>query len=204
MRYDALEPGSRRTWLLLVAAGAVAMLLAGCAPSVKVRSDTDPDVNLSQYQTYGFFSQLGVEGDSYSNLVGRHFRDAISGQMEARGYSKSESPQLQVNVSIGAEEKIRVNTYQDPYLHGGYYGPYGYGYMGSPWGYHTTTRTSVSQYTEANVYIDLVDASEHKLVWQGVATFTLTDKMQEQLRETVYNTVDKVFEQYPVPAPAAK
>ena len=204
MRYDALEPGSRRTWLLLVAAGAVAMLLAGCAPSVKVRSDTDPDVNLGQYQTYGFFSQLGVEGDSYSNLVGRHFRDAISGQMEARGYSKSESPQLQVNVSIGAEEKIRVNTYQDPYLHGGYYGPYGYGYMGSPWGYPTTTRTSVSQYTEANVYIDLVDASEHKLVWQGVATFTLTDKMQEQLRETVYNTVDKVFEQYPVPAPAAK
>jgi len=204
MRYDALEPGSRRTWSLLVAAGAVAMLLAGCAPSVKVRSDTDPDVNLGQYQTYGFFSQLGVEGDSYSNLVGRHFRDAISGQMEARGYSKSESPQLQVNVSIGAEEKIRVNTYQDPYLHGGYYGPYGYGYMGSPWGYPTTTRTSVSQYTEANVYIDLVDASEHKLVWQGVATFTLTDKMQEQLRETVYNTVDKVFEQYPVPAPASK
>jgi hypothetical protein len=204
MRYDALEPGSWRTWSLLVAAGAVAMLLAGCAPSVKVRSDADPDVNLGQYQTYGFFSQLGVEGDSYSNLVGRHFRDAISGQMEARGYSKSESPQLQVNVSIGAEEKVRVNTYQDPYLYGGYYGPRGYGYMGSPWGYPTTTRTSVSQYTEANVYIDLVDASEHKLVWQGVATFTLTDKMQEQLRETVYNTVDKVFEQYPVPAPASR
>ncbi len=78
----------------------------------------------------------------------------------------------------------------------------GYGYMGSPWGYPTTTRTTVSQYTEANVYIDMVDASEHKLVWQGVATFTLTDKMQEQLRETVYNTVDKVFAKYPVPAPA--
>jgi len=62
----------------------------------------------------------------------------------------------------------------------------------------------VSQYTEANVYIDMVDASEHKLVWQGVATFTLTDKMQEQLRETVYNTVDKVFAQYPVAAPASK
>jgi len=178
--------------------------MAGCAPSVKVRTDSDPGVNMGQYQTYDFFSQLGVEGDSYSNLVGRHFRDAISAQMDARGYSKSDTPQLQVNVSIGAEEKIRVNTYQDPYLYGGYYGRYGYGYMGSPWAYPTTTRTSVSQYTEANVYIDMVDASEHKLVWQGVATFTLTDKMQEQLRETVYNTVDKVFTQYPVPAPASK
>jgi hypothetical protein len=180
------------------------VLTAGCAPSVKVRSDADPGVDMGRYQTYGFFSQLGVEGDSYSNLVGRHFRDAISSQMEARGYAKSDAPQIQVNVSIGAEEKIRVNTYQDPYLYGGYYGRAGYGYVGSPWGYPSATRTTVSQYTEANVYIDMVDASEHKLVWQGVATFTLTDKMQEQLRETVYNTVDKVFAQYPVAAPASK
>ena len=186
------------------AATAIAALLAGCAPSVKVRSDADPGVDMSRYQTYDFFSQLGVEGDSYSNLVGRHFRDSITSQMDARGYSKSETPELQINVSIGAEEKVRVNTYQDPYLYGGYYGRGGYGYMGSPWGYPTTTRTTVSQYTEANVFIDMVDASEHKLVWQGVATFTLTDKMQEQLRETVYSTVDKVFAQYPVPAPSTK
>lgn len=183
---------------------AIVMVTVGCAPSVKVRSDVDPGVDMSQYQTYDFFSQLGVEGDSYSNLVGQHFRDAIGSQMEARGYQQSPTPQLQVNVSIGAEEKVRVNTYQEPYLYGGYYGAYGYGYMGSPWGYPGATRTTVSQYTEANVYIDMVDASDHRLVWQGVATFTLTDKMQEQMRETVYNTVDKVFTTYPVPAPASK
>lgn len=204
MKSDRGISSATHSGMLVVAAAAAILLLAGCAPSVKVRSDVDPGVNMAQYRTYDFFSQLGVEGDSYSNLVGRHFRDAISAQMEARGYTRSDTPQLQINVSIGAEEKIRVNTYQDPYLYGGYYGRAGYGYMGSPWGYPTTTRTSVSQYTEANVYIDMVDASEHKLVWQGVATFTLTDKMQEQLRETVYNTVEKVFSQYPVPAPGAK
>ena len=53
-----------------------------------------------------------------------------------------------------------------------------------------------------DVYIDLVDASRHKMVWQGVATFTLTDKMQEQLRESVRNTVASVFAEFPV-APAA-
>jgi len=180
------------------------LLLAGCAPSVKVRSDTDPTVNMNQYQTYDFFSQMGIEGENYSNLVGQHFRDAISSQMEQRGFQKSATPQLQVNVSIGAEDKIRVNTYQEPYLYGGYYGRPGYGHMGSPWGYPGATRTTVSQYTEANVYIDMVDANAHKMVWQGVATFTLTDKMQEQLRETVQNTVNKVFAEFPVPAPAAK
>jgi hypothetical protein len=122
--------------------------------------------------------------------------------MNSRGFTQSDSPQLQVNVSIGAEDKVRVNTYQEPYLYGGYYGHGGYGRYGGPWGYHGgATRTTVHQYTEANVYIDLVDAREHKMVWQGVATFTVTDKMQEQLRETVYSTVDKVFSAFPVPAP---
>jgi hypothetical protein len=177
-------------------------LLTACAPSVKVRSDTDPGVDMRQYQTYDFFSQMGVEGDNYSNLLGQHFRDSISEQMELRGYRKSDAPQLQVNVSIGAEEKIKVNTYQDPYLYGGYYGMHGYGYRGGPWGYPGSTRTTVSQYTEANVYIDMVDTSEHKMVWQGVATFRVTDKMQEKLRESIYNTVNSVFTQFPVSAPA--
>jgi hypothetical protein len=197
----SLSRSSIRTFFSIAAS---ALLLAACSPSVKVRSDTDPTVNLRQFQTYDFFSQMVIEGDNYSNLLGQHFRDAISSQMNSRGFTQSGTPQLQINVSIGAEDKVRVNTYQDPYLYGGYYGRGygGYGY-GSPWGYGGGTRTTVHQYTEANVYIDVVDASEHKMVWQGVATFTVTDKMQGQLRETVYNTVEKVFTQFPVPAPSA-
>ncbi|MBT8065075.1 MAG: DUF4136 domain-containing protein [Xanthomonadales bacterium] len=193
----------RHSLLFFVSALAAAVLFAGCSPSVKVRSDTDPGVNMRQYQTYNFFSQMGIEGENYSNLLGQHFRDAISREMGVRGYQQSDAPQLQINVSIGSEEKVRVNTYSDPYLHGGYYGPYGYGGYGSPWGYGGGTRTTVHQYTEANVYIDVVDSSNHRMVWQGVATFTVTDKMQKQLRESIQNTVGKVFEQFPVPAPEA-
>ena len=198
MSFNLNRPGLRLFALAILATA----LFTGCSPSVKVRSDVDPGVNMRQYQTYNFFSQMGVEGDGYSNLVGQHFRDAISAQMNSRGYTQSDSPQLQINVSIGAQEKTRVNTYPDPYLYGGYYGRAGYGgYYGSPWGYPGGgTRTTVHQYTEANVYIDMVDSSQHKMVWQGVATFTLTDKMQEQLRETVMTTVNKVFEDFPVPA----
>jgi hypothetical protein len=200
MKFIDIRPSVRATISIAV----MAMLLAACAPSVKVRSDTDPGVNMSQYKSYDFFSQMGIEGDEYSNLLGQHFRDAISSQMNSRGITQSGTPQLQVNVSIGAEDKVRVNTYQEPYLYGGYYGMRGYGHYGSPWGYGGgATRTTVHQYTEANVYIDMVDASEHKMVWQGVATFTVTDKMQGQLRETVHNTVEKIFSQFPVPAPSA-
>lgn len=201
-----MKPGLNRKFLQnFLASVIIICLLAACAPSVKVRSDTDPSVNLNKYQTYGFFSQMGIEGDNYSNLLGQHFRSAIAAQMDARGFTQAGNPQLQVNVSIGSEDKVRVNTYQDPYLYGGHYGMYGRGYYGSPWGYGYGggTRTTVHQYTEANVYIDLVDSTEHKMVWQGVATFTITDKMQQQLRETIYNTVDKIFAEFPIAAPAS-
>jgi len=183
------------------------VLLAACAPSVKVRSDVDPTVNLGNYETYGFFSQMAVEGDSYSGLLGQHFRDSIAVQMDSRKFSQSGSPQLQINVTIDSEDKVRVNTYQDPYLYGGYYGHRGYGRyghgMGMGYPYGGGTQTTVHQYTQANVYIDLVDAQEHKMVWQGVATFTMTDKLQENIRQTIYDTVDKIFTQFPVAAPQA-
>lgn len=185
---------------LLVLVLVFSLAISACAPSVKVRSDVAPDVNMSQFQTYDFFSQMGVEGENYSNLLGQHFRDAINSEMNVRGFKRSDAPQLQINVSIGAQDKVRVNTYQEPYVYGGHYGYRGYGYYGSPW-YGGGTQTTVHQYTEANVYIDMVDSSEHQLLWQGVATFTLTDKMQENVRETVMNTVNKVFEEFPVPAP---
>jgi len=178
-----------------------AMALAACAPSVKVRTDADPSVNMSQYETYNFFSKLGIEDDGYSNLLGQHFRASITSQMDSRGYTKSNTPQLQVNVTIAKDDKVRVNTYQDPYLYGGYYGGFRGPYWGSPMYYGGgTTRTTVSQYTQANVYIDLVDSSTHKMVWQGVATFNLTEKMQQQVAATVNNTVAEIFAKYPVPA----
>jgi hypothetical protein len=149
---------------------------------------------------------MGIEDEGYSGLLGQHFRAAISSQMNSRGYAESATPQLQINVSITTDDKVRVNTYQDPYLYGGYYGR-GYGGMGgwgSPMYYGGGQTTTVTQYTQAKVYIDLVDSQQHKMVWQGVATFTLTEKMQQQVREAVNKTVAEIFSQYPVPASSAK
>ena len=176
-------------------------LMAGCAPTVKVRSDADPNVNFSQYKTYNFFSQLGIEGDGYASLMGQHFREAINAQMSARGFKLSDTPQLQINVSAATDDKIRVNSYQDPYLYGGYYGR---GYGGG-WGmpmYYGGSTTTVTQYKVADVYIDAVDAQQHKMVWQGVASFTLSEKMQKELRQSIFNTVGEIYTQFPVAGPA--
>ena len=72
----------------LLVGAILTVFLVACAPSVKVRSDVDPTVNLRNYQTYGFFSQMGVEGDNYSGLLGQHFRDSISAQMDKRSFTQ--------------------------------------------------------------------------------------------------------------------
>lgn len=190
--------GKFKTFVILAT---LALILSACAPSVNVRTDADPSVDMSQYKTYNFFSKLGIEDEGYSNLLGQHFRASITSQMDSRGYSKADSPQLQVNVTIDTADKVRVNTYQDPYLYGGYYGGFRGPYWGSPMFYGAgATRTTVSQYTQANVYIDLVDSSTHRMVWQGVATFNVTEKMQQQVATSVNNTVSEIFAKYPVPA----
>ncbi len=180
------------------------LLLASCAPSVKVRTDAAPGVDLSKYSTYQFFSKMGIEEEGYSNLLGQHFRDSIFQQMNSRGFEQSSSPQLQVNVTISTDDKVRVNTYQDPYLYGGYYGGYHRGGWGSPMYYGGGTRTTVHQYTQANVYLDLVDPQLHKMVWQGVATFTVTEKMQKDIRGVVNNTIEEIFAEFPVPVQGAE
>ena len=184
----------------ILAALVAVLMLAACGPSIQVRSDSAPGVDLAQFKTFNFFQQLGIEGSDYSSLLGQHFRDAIFAQMQSRGFSLTTDPQLQINVSADTEDKIRVNSYSEPYLYGGYYGRPGWGYWGSPWGYAGATTTTVSQYTKAYIYIDVVDAAEHKLLWQGVATFTLTDKMQDNVRAAVNQTVNEIFTQFPVPA----
>ena len=196
-------PNSVSRCLVLLSATVLGTLVAACAPSVKVRTDTDPNVDMGSYQTYDFFTKLGIEEEGASSLLAQHFRSAITTQMNARGYRPSDTPQLQINVTAATDDKVRVNTYQEPYLYGGYYGVYGVygrGVWGSPMYYGGATRTTVTQYTQANVYIDLVDSRQHKMVWQGVATFTLTEKMQQQVRESVNRTVAEIFAKYPVAA----
>ena len=176
---------------------AVIVIATGCAPSIKVRQDSTPAFSINQYQTYDFFTQLGIEGENTSDLFGQHFRAAIEREMSGLGLRKSDNPQLQVNVTAATDDKVRVNTYTEPYLYGGYYaGPRGWGGYYDPfypYGGRTTTR--VTQYTEATVYIDFVDAAQHKMVWQGAAQFNVTDKVQQNLRQTVDQLVAEVMAQ---------
>ena len=172
-------------------------LVTSCASGPAIQSDYDHSIDFSQYKTYGYFSPMGIENPNYSSLLGQMFRDAIDAQMLARGYVKSDHPDLMFNVSARLQDKTQVTTTTDPMLYGGYYGYRGGLY--SPWGgYGYGTTTHVRQYTEGTVNIDMVDPKLKRMLWEGVAIGRVNEKKKNpELRQNIMDGVAEMFEGYP-------
>ena len=176
---------------------AAALLITGCASKPTIETDYDHTVDFSQYRTYGFFNPMGIENPNYSSIYGSIFRDAISKEMESRGYTKSDNPDLLINVSGRLQDKTKVTTTSDPYMAGGYYG-YRRGAYG-PWGgYGYGTTTHVSNYTEGTVNVDMVDRAQKRMVWEGVAVGRIDEKTtNEERRANIYAGIRDMFAGYP-------
>jgi len=154
-------PRMPRLFCLVVLAAAA----SGCAGD-NIRSDYDPTVNFGDYKTYNFFADAGPENTNYQSFFSQYMVAAISREMEARGYVKSDDPDLLVNFNAILQEKTQVRQTPAP-MAGGYYGYRGGFY--DPWyGYGYAQQTHVSQYTEGTFNIDLIDAKQRRLVWEAV------------------------------------
>ncbi len=181
----------------LVSLVAVTALVASCASGPDIKSDYDHTVDFSQYKTYNFFNPMGIENPNYSSIYGSIFRDAIGKEMESRGYTLSDNPDLLINVSGRLQDKTKVTTTADPYMGGGYYG-YRRGYY-DPWGgYGYGTTTHVSNYTEGTVNVDMVDRAAKRMVWEGVAVGRVDEKKSsEERRQGIYAGIQEMFAGYP-------
>lgn len=172
------------------------LLLVACSSGPNIKADYDPTVDFSQYQTFNFYNPLGIENPNYSSILGQMFRETLTRQMELRGYTLSDNPDLMLNVSAILEDKTKVTTYNDPY-YGGYYG-YRRGFY-DPWaGYGYGTSTHVSQYTEGTVNVDMVDAAAKRMVWEGIAVGRVNeDRSNAEVRAAIEAGVQEMFANYP-------
>lgn len=182
-----------KTALILTASA----LLSACAASKPdIRADYDRTVDFSGYQTFNFYNPMGIEGANYSSILGQMFRDAITREMELRGYTLSDSPDLLMNVSARLDDKTKVTTYNEP-MYGGYYG-YRAGFYDPWYGYGYGTQTHVSQYTEGTVNVDMVDINQKRMVWEGVAVGRVDGKKSnDEMRLAISAGVQEMFASYP-------
>lgn len=163
------------------------VLMASCS-SVKVASDYDKNADFNQFKTFAFY-KTGIDKAEISDLDKRRILRAIESELMAKGFTKSENPDMLV--SIFTKSRDKVNVYNTNYG----YGPYGYGWGWSPYYWNSGYR-SVSTSTEGTLYVDLIDANKKELVWQGMGVGYLTQNMEKK-EERIKEFVTKIMEKYP-------
>lgn len=162
-----------------------AVFLTSCS-SVQVASDYDREANFNSYETYAFFKP-GIDKAEISDLDKKRILRAIETEMAAKGFTKSDDPDLLVSIFTKTNENI--NIYQNNMM------GWGYGWGWHPWywgsGYNTVNRTS-----EGTLYLDLIDAENKELVWQGMGTAALASEVNKK-QERINEIVQKILEKYP-------
>ncbi|QDO92732.1 DUF4136 domain-containing protein [Formosa sediminum] len=166
----------------------ILLLLSSCS-SVKVASDYDKSTTFDQYKTFAFY-KTGIDKAEINDIDKRRILHAIEAELTAKGYTKSENPDILISIFTKAREQVNV------YNNNMGWGPYGYGWGWSPYYYNNFNNTSVTRSTEGTLFIDLIDATKKELVWQGVGSGVLNDNINKK-EERIQEFVNKILENYP-------
>ena len=181
-----------------LAVGVVAAaLLAGCASQPKVLSDFDKSADFGKYRTFGFVSQVGADSTEFRSLAVQTMQSAATRQMELRGYTRSDTPDLVINFTGKIEEKADVESVPAPY-----YGPgWGYGgFYGAPyggWGYGGGTQVTTRRYNVGTLVMDIVDREKRQAVFQASISDVITKEMTQNREAAINGAVTRLFAKYP-------
>ena len=158
-------------------------LVASCS-SVKVTSDYDTTTDFTKYKTFAFYKK-GIDKVDISDLDKRRILKAVESEMLALGFSKSENPDLLVNIFTKSRQKV------DIYNNNIYYGWH-------PWYYGPNFGTHISMHTEGTLFIDLIDANKKELAWQGIGSGALnTSGNVNKKEERIKDFVAQIMAKYP-------
>jgi len=162
------------------------LFVLGACSSVRVASDFDKNVDFAPFKTYAFYKN-GIDKVEISDLDKKRILRSIDETMSAKGFTKSETPDLLINIFTKAREQVNVNQFNAGWGYG-----WGYGWNPYIWGGNTNVYTT----TEGTLYIDLIDAKKKEMIWQGEGQGVLTQNSGDK-DARIKEFVTKILEQYP-------
>ena len=174
--------------LTILTATLILVSLSSCS-SVRVASDYDKEVKFDTYSTFAFY-KTGIDKAEINDIDKRRILRAIEAELIAKGFKKSENPDILVSIFTRSNQNVEVwnNAWG--------WGAWGWGGFWPGWGWGWNQQPMVSTRTEGKLFIDLIDAKKKELVWQGTGTGYLTrnvDKKEQRIKEFV----NKILEEYP-------
>lgn len=150
--------------------------------TVQVTYDFDKSTDFNTYKTYNFH-QNGIDKLQLNDLDKRRILSAIEANLALKGFTKSESPELLINVLASSKDKVNIDN--------GYYGGYYGGYWGGP--------SRVYQYTSGTIIIDIVDNQKNILIWQGAGSGLNVSNLNTKT-DDIPKAIEEILAKFPPPA----
>ncbi|MFT4789663.1 MAG: hypothetical protein ACI95X_002502 [Paraglaciecola sp.] len=166
-------------------------LISACQSLPQIHALYDQTADLNRYATFAFYPQLQPDGEEYDKLSTRYIKAAIMTQMTNKGYRYSNNPDLWVNFNTYTKQKIQA------FSDSGHHPYYDFRHDYGVWGGYPHHETRIEQYTEGTLNIDVIDKSNKKLLWEGIAVGRLSKKMLDNLEVKINQAVALIFERFP-------
>jgi hypothetical protein len=182
-----------RVRLQLAATLLAAILLTACASGPTIITNSAPDFNAADFNTFGFLEPLSTDQGNVRSINSTHLIEATTRELEMSGLRREDSnPDLLVNFVISTRETIQSRPTTGASMHHSR-GRY------STWrGYSMSmSTTEIVQRTEGTVGVDLIDRARNQLVWEAAASGRVTDSTRRNIEENLDNAIKEIFAKFP-------
>src|SRR6188768_2641849 len=171
-----------------IAVAALAILFApALAIAQKTSYDFDKGVDFTTFKTYALKDGTKVG----QKLIDDRIVAAIETELAAKGFTKSDNPDVFVVYHLAFDSQKDISTYSSGY---GGYGAYGWG---GGWAGGTTT-TQVRAILVGTMIIDMADAKKSQVAWRGMGVKEVKTQAKPEKRDKSINeAVKKIFKNYP-------
>lgn len=153
----------------LIPLALAALLLASCASTPTVHTDSDPSANFAGYRTYTWLAKPDQQG--VPPLASQRIVEYVNAQLQAKGWTESPSGDVAVVAHVATQQQQSLDTMYSGPMYGGWgWGPGWHGGMGMG-----SATTRVRTYTVGTLVVDLFDARTKQAIWRGTASDTVPD-----------------------------
>ena len=164
------------------------------AQAQKIKVEYDKNVDYSKFKTFAWGHHDAVSRPTLALVIA----SAIQEELTKRGLRRVESnPDVFIQMYGSVDSDMSV-SYSNP-LYSGMGGIPSFDSGFVMWGSMPGGTTAVTV-RKGQLVVDVIDASQKKLAWRGMATDKLSDK-PEKLLQQVNTAVEKMFQRYPAAKP---
>jgi len=155
------------------------VLISGSVPAATIKTDPSPDVNFSQYKTYGWKAKAPppeADPDGTFRKLDELVKATADAELDARGYVHDESePDFWMSYAAAADPSAYVDVHR--------------------WeGFSTAT---LEVYAQGNLVVEFLDGKTEKLIWRAWAVGGVNpDKMDTRIPKIV----KQILQKFPPPA----